>query len=117
MENADNDSLTITKLYFELSNTGDLSAIDQLISADATYSSTHTGLYFGRIDIMTMMKAFYQSYRSLNWQINSIKVLTEFITEVHFTFISTDHSGQTTERMGIERIVVVDGLIRHIEVR
>lgn len=117
MKNTINDSLAVTKLYFELSNAGDLSAIEDLIIEDATYSSAHTGLYFGRMNIMAMMEVFFEKYHSLNWQINSIKAVTEYITEVEFSFNSIDHSDQVTQRTGIERIVVKNGLIRHIEVR
>ncbi len=117
MNEATNDALSITKRYFKLSNAGDLSAIEDLIIDDATYSSAHTGLYFGRMDIMAMMSVFFESYQSLNWQINSIKTISEYITEVHFTFKCTNLSGLVTERTGVERIVVANGLIRHIEVR
>jgi len=117
MNNNQCSTQAITQLYFELSNAGDLSTIKELIDPQATYSSANTGLYYGVFDIMTMMTAFFKSQQTLNWRIDSIQALTEYITEVHFTCHSIDALGQTTERTGIERIVVVDGLIRHIEVR
>ena len=117
MEKFDNSSNDITQLYFKLANAGDLSAISALLDSQATYSSANMGLYFGITDIMVMMKGFYESYQYLNWQINSIQALTEYISEVHFTCISTDTNGESTERSGIERLVVVGGLIKHIEVR
>ncbi len=117
MQDIENSTQAITQLYFELSNAGNLSAIEALIYPQATYSSANTGLYYGVTDIMTMMTAFFKSQHSLKWHIDSITALTEYITEVHFTCNSTDTSGKATERTGVERIVVVGGLIRHIEVR
>lgn len=117
MENIDQSSKTITQLYFELSNAGNLSAIQALIIPEATYSSANTGLYYGITDIMAMMTAFFKSHQRLKWQVDSINALTDYITEVNFTCESTDKTGQSVTRTGVERVVVVDGLIRHIEVR
>lgn len=117
MQSLKNDTQSITRLYFELSNTGKLSAIQALLNPEATYSSAHTGLYYGITDIMAMMTGFFKSHQSLNWQIDSISTLNEHICEVHFTCKRTDADGKTSEHSGVERLVVVDGLIRHIEVR
>ncbi len=117
MENNEKNALSITELYFELSNTGDLPTIKTLFIPDATYSSANTGLYYGRIEIMKMMDTFFNSYKSLNWEINSITALNKYIVEVNFTCSSIDMSDQAIKRTGVERIVVVEGLIRHIEVR
>ena len=117
MENIKNNTQSITQLYFELSNNGNLSAIQALLNPEATYSSAHTGLYYGITDIMAMMTGFFNSHQSLNWQIDSISSLNEHICEVHFTCKRTDADGNSSEHSGIERLVVVGGLIRHIEVR
>ena len=117
MQAFENDTQAITQLYFELSNAADLTAIEALIYPEATYSSAHTGLYYGITDIMAMMETFFNAQQGLHWHIDSIETLTEHITEVHFTCNSRDANGKAVVRTGVERIVVVDGLIRHIEVR
>ncbi len=117
MKEIKNDTQSITQLYFELSNRGDLSAIQALIIPEATYSSANTGLYYGITDIMAMMEGFFKSHQSLKWQIDSIATLSEHICEVHFTCKRSGADGKTSEHTGVERVVVVDGLIRHIEVR
>ncbi|MGJ8663504.1 MAG: hypothetical protein ACSHWU_07630 [Marinicella sp.] len=111
------DSLTVTKQYFAWSNQADLSNIRTLIHPDATYSSVSTGLYFGVKDIMQMMENFYQSQQLLQWKIDQIQALTPHITEVKFSMHSIDLNHKEHHRTGTERLVVVDGLIRHIEVR
>jgi len=117
MENNDQSSKAITQLYFNLSNEGNLSAIQALIIPEATYSSVNTGLYYGITDIMDMMESYFKSHKSLDWRIDSIHALTDYITEVKFTCNSIDSTGKAVKRQGVERLVVVDGLIRHIEVR
>ncbi len=117
MEDSANQTQSTTELYIALSNSGNLTAIQALFDPQATYSSAHTGLYYGITDIMAMMNAYFKSHQSLHWQIDAISTLTEHISEVHFTCKTLDTDGKTSVRTGIERVVVVDGLIRHIEVR
>ncbi|TDR20354.1 nuclear transport factor 2 family protein [Marinicella litoralis] len=112
-----NDPLKITELYFNLSNQANLNAIELLFHPEATYSSAHTGLYYGIDDIMAMMKKFFDQFSSIHWQINAMKATDQHITETEFTCLTTDHSGVVVERSGVERLVVVDALIRHVEVR
>jgi len=106
----------VAELYFDLSNTADFGAIEQLIHPQATYSSDNTGLYYSRPAIMQMMQQFFASHQSLHWHIDDLKVSQEHIVEIAFTcdYVNDNESGS---RQGIERIVAVDGLIRHIEVR
>ncbi len=103
--------------YFELSNQAELAAVAQLFQSDATYSSDRTGLYYGVSDIMTMMENFFAGYHQIQWQIEQLACFTEHIVEIRFSCQTIDHQGSKTERLGVERLVIVDGLIRHIEVR
>lgn len=110
-------SIEIAQLYFDLSNQADLNAIEKLIHPEATYSSVNTGLYYGIENIMVMMRTFFDQYQSLQWQIKSIEQLDQHITELHFDCEASRNNNETISFNGVERIVVVSGLIRHIEVR
>lgn len=112
-----NSSLEISQLYFDLSNQGDLKAIEMLFQPDATYSSVNTGLYYGTEHIFPMMRAFFAAHKKLKWQIQSIEQLNDHITELYFCCEAINNAGEQKNFSGIERIVVVDGLIRHVEVR
>ena len=48
---------------------------------------------------------------------HSLKDINPHISEVVFTFRGAKDDGTTIQRNGLERIVVEDNLIRHIEVR
>lgn len=110
-------SLEMTQQYFDLSNQADLNAIEQLIHTEATYSSDNTGLYFGKKGIMLMMCEFFSKHQRLCWQIKSIEQKNDYITELQFHCDALNNEGETYQFSGIERIVVVDEMIRHIEVR
>ncbi|MCX7554292.1 nuclear transport factor 2 family protein [Marinicella sp. S1101] len=110
-------SSEIAQLYFDLSNQADLSAIEKLIHPEATYSSVNTGLYYGIENIMLMMRAFFDQYQSLQWQIKSIEQLDQHITELYFDCEACKNNSEIDVFSGVERIVVVGGLIRYIEVR
>ena len=107
----------LAKLYFELSNQKKLDEISSLIDGQATYSSDNTGLHFGRTAIMQMMTKFFDAFSELAWQIDSIRELDVNIVEIQFSFQGKKKSGEELAKQGIERIVVVDGFLRHIEVR
>jgi len=107
----------ISRRYFELSNAAKLNDIAELFEVEATYSSDHTGLYFGLHDIMAMMTAFFQNHQSLHWQINQLRNLSDEMVEIEFTLQRTTAGGEQQTTQGIERLVINQGLIRHIEVR
>jgi len=109
-------ALEITKLYFDLSNQGNLIAIEKLFQADATYSSVNTGLYFGVENIMPMMQDFFDAHQKLHWTTHQVKALNEHVIELKFSCDAVSNEGKTKTISGVERVVVVDGLIRHIEV-
>ena len=106
----------LTEQYFALSNDRDLTSIFTLLNPEATYSSNNTGLFYGVNDIRKMMTAFFADHPYIQWTILELRELSEHITEVDFTVVSTDREGNQTERSGLERIVVASGAIRHIEV-
>ena len=103
--------------YFDLSNNRNLEKVFKLFALEATYSSDNTGLYFGISDIRDMMQNFFDNYPKLHWEIHSIQETTSQIVELNFTLRGTDTQGEKIIRPGIERIVVVDEHLRHIEVR
>ena len=107
----------ISRRYFELSNAAKLNDIAELFEVEATYSSDHTGLYFGLHDIMAMMTAFFQNHQFLHWQINQLRNLSDEMVEIEFTLQRTTVGGEQQTTQGIERLVINQGLIRHIEVR
>lgn len=110
-------ALSITQQYFNLSNNRDLNNIFTLFAEDSTYSSDNTGLYFGVSDISQMMIRFYDSYPLLVWHIKTMEEITPYIVEVSFTLTMKDNNGEVIEKPGIERVVVVDQKLRHVEVR
>ena len=110
-------ALAISRDYFRLSNDQDIESISSLFVEDATYSSDNTGLFFGRQDIMEMMGGFFNAFSSLHWSIDSIEEKTPYIVELHFTFVAENTEGESVERQGIEKLVIVNEKIRHIDVR
>ncbi|MEC7893428.1 MAG: nuclear transport factor 2 family protein [Pseudomonadota bacterium] len=109
-------SRALTEKYFALSNDRDLTSIFTLLNPEATYSSNNTGLFYGVNDIRKMMTAFFADHPYIHWTILELRELSDHITEVDFTVISTDREGDQAERSGLERIVAASGTIRHIEV-
>lgn len=107
----------ITQQYFAASNRADLKAVEALFQADATYSSAHTGLYYGITDIMQMMTDFFQRHSHLNWTIDELTEASDHLIEVQFTLRACPKNGEAFERQGTERLVIDQGLIRHIEIR
>jgi ketosteroid isomerase-like protein len=107
----------ITQQYFAASNRADLKAVEALFQADATYSSAHTGLYYGITDIMQMMSAFFRAHSHLQWRINELSETSAHLVEVRFTLNACPENGEPFERQGTERLVIDQGLIRHIEIR
>lgn len=107
----------VTQLYFDLSNERNLERIFMLFAEDATYSSDNTGLYFGIASIKEMVAGFYDNFPSLHWEIHKLEQTSPNIAEVSFTLTATDKDGHDITRPGIERVVVVGGKIRHVEVR
>lgn len=110
-------ALATAERYFALSNARDLDAIEALFMEDATYSSDNTGLYFGRQDIMVMVRAFFAGLPQLHWQIVSAQQLSDAIVEIRFKRSAVNADGEDASGEGIERVVVVEGRIRHVEVR
>lgn len=110
-------ALVTAKEYFDLSNARDLEGIANIFAEDATYSSDNTGLYYGKNDIMTMINGFFSSFSELNWVVHSIEEKTPHIVEMDFTFTGKDQNGSDVERRGLESLIIVDGKIRHIEMR
>ena len=109
-------ALQIAKKYFELSNQADLDTIEGLFVPTATYRSSQ-GLFFGPADIMAMMRSFFASHLRLHWSIDSCREITPHIVEIEFGFQGSDSEGNDIRRRGLERIVVHEGRIQHIEVR
>ncbi len=111
------NNIALVQHYFDLSNNRDLENIFELFALNATYSSDNTGLYFGISDIRGMMQGFYDTYPDLRWEIHSIEETTSEIVTLNFTLRGTDTQGKKIIRAGIERIVVVDEQLWHVEVR
>jgi hypothetical protein len=107
----------LAQLYFDLSNARDLKTVETLLQLSITYSSDNTGLYFGRENVMKMMREFFDLFPQLHWEVHSLISVSEHIAEIIFTLTGTKNDGTKITRPGIERIVVEQDLIRHIEVR
>lgn len=107
----------ISQQYFTASNQADLKAVEALFHPDATYSSAHTGLYYGISDIMQMMTGFFRAHSHLQWHIDELIEVTDHVVEIRFTLNACPKNGEPFERQGTERLVIDQGLIRHIEIR
>jgi len=70
------DPEQLTRRYFALSNQANFAAIERLLDPGATYSSAHTGLYYGVGDIMAMMREFFAAYDALTWHIDACLLYT-----------------------------------------
>ncbi len=108
-------SLSTAKLYFELSNSRDLDAIEKIIHPEAIYNSDTTWLFFWKESIMKMMRSFFEKFSYLLWEIESFGEVTSWITEIHFHATFRNQSGEIL-KSGKEKIIVHDGIIRYIEV-
>lgn len=106
----------IAKHYFDLSNKARLNDIRNMFGNDTTYSSVATGLFYGVDDIMSMMTTFFSQYKMLHWHIDELSIVSDHIVEIHFTLQSTNHDGIKVTRKGIEKLIINDNKIRHIEI-
>jgi hypothetical protein len=103
--------------YFESSNQSDMDSIEEMFTDASTYSSVNTGVYLGRDQIMTMMRAFHSSFNSLTWTINTIEEIRPGVAHIEFSLVSVDKRGQVNESKGHEYVLVFDGKLQHVEVR
>jgi hypothetical protein len=110
------ENTQITQKYFEYSNLSDFEKIAGLLSHTSTYSSQNTGLYVWVDAIIKMQEVFHNSFESLHW--NTIQALEEKpgIIRVDFEFTWVK-DWEKIEFSAIEFIIIVDGVIQHIEIR
>ncbi len=90
--------LNTAKLYFELSNSSNLDAIEKTIHPEAIYTSDATWLYFWRESIMTMMRGFFEKFSYLHWEIQSIGEIRDWIIEIEFLCYFQESKWGNTER-------------------
>ena len=107
----------VAERYFQLSNEGRLDDIEAMFTPTSTYSSAHTGIYLGTEDIMAMQRKFYASFETMGWDIHAVDEVKPGIVWFDFTFTGRTHEGEAVIRPGVEYVVVVDGRLRHVEVR
>ena len=110
-------ALQIARRYFDLSNKSDFANIAKLFTDTTTYSSANTGLYLGRADIIAMQKAFHGKFRSLHWQVNSVKEVKSGVVLFDYDFHAETPEGEKVVGTGLEYVLVYRGKIRHIEIR
>lgn len=109
--------LETAKLYFELSNSADVRAVEDLFTEASTYSSQNTGIYFGREDIIEMQRVFHGKFSSLQWSVNSVEEVKPGVILFDFNFMGETLGGERVKIFGLEYVVVYKGKIQHIEVR
>jgi hypothetical protein len=110
-------TIELAERYFELSNQSDMNSINAMFTDSSTYSSVNTGVYLGRSQIMTMMRAFHSAYASLNWTIDSIEEIRPGVAHIEFTLRSVNTQGEVTVSHGNEYVLAFNGLLQHVEVR
>ena len=109
--------LQLAQHYFELSNRGDLTAIRALLTPSSTYSSANTGVYLGAAQIMTMQRAFFDSFTDLHWTVHRAEQINPGVIRFEFTLRGEKTDGEKVCRDGIEYIVVYQDKTQHVDVR
>ena len=112
-------ALEVARHYFALSNQRDLTAISDLFSEDATYSSDNTGVHYGRTAIMSMVRTFFTDFPELHWTVLSETEMSQpEIIQFKFRCAYEDAEGNSGQREGLETMVIDhQGLLRHVEER
>lgn len=113
----ESNSIYTAKRYFEASNNSDFDKIKNLLEVNATYSSQNTGIYLGRNSILKMQKTFHNSFSKLNWRIDSVEEEKPGIIKFEYTFEAITLSSELVKSRGVEFVIVLEGKIRHIEIR
>lgn len=108
------------RLYFNALNAFDLKAVETILAEDAVYiSSGLNGRIFGRANIMTSFKTYFEEFSdqvSVDTHIKSIAPNT-FSSDWRLKATSVK-TGKLSERAGTQETTFnEDGLIEHIEVR
>ena len=111
------DAIQLAKHYFDLSNEGKLTDIKALFTSSSTYSSANMDVYLGADQIMDMQTKFFAGFRTMKWNVNSVKEIKPGIVLFGFTFTGKTLDGEAVQRSGREYVVVYNGKIQHIEVR
>jgi len=111
------DSLQLAKHYFDLSNEGKLADIKKLFTPSSTYSSVNTDVYLGADQIMDMQTKFFSGFKTMCWDVHSVKEVKPGIVLFDFTFSGKTLDGEAVHRSGQEYVIVYNGKIQHIEVR
>lgn len=109
--------LETARHYFELSNKSDFDGIESLFTEMSTYSSVHTGIYFGRNAIMEMQREFHGKFSSLKWKVHSVEEVKPGVVLFDFNFVGELLNGDILETSGFEYVIVDQGKIQHIEIR
>ncbi|MFT5561412.1 MAG: hypothetical protein ACJAVI_003658 [Candidatus Azotimanducaceae bacterium] len=110
-------TIEIAKRYFELSSKSDMDSIESMFTDSSTYSSVNTGVYLGKSQIMTMMRAFHTSFQSLKWSIDHIEEIRHGVAHIEFSLISLNSLGEVNESKGNEYVLTFNGFLQHVEVR
>lgn len=111
-----NSCLSIAESYFSFSNEKNITEISNMFTEKSTYSSNNRGLFLWRENIISMMVWFFADFETLHWEIASIEKIKTNIVECHFTFNGIKKSGENISQKWIEKIVVFEDKIQHIEV-
>jgi hypothetical protein len=111
------NTIAIAKQYFALSNRSDMDSIELMLTDSSTYSSVNTGVYLGRVQIMSMMRAFHSAFESLDWTISSIEEIRPGVAHIEFSLRSVTKQGDIKASKGNEYILTFNGMLQHVEVR
>jgi hypothetical protein len=94
-----------------------MDAIESMFTDSSTYSSVNTGVYLGKFQIMTMMRAFHSAFKTLSWTIDSIEEIRPGVAHIKFTLKSSSRQDEPKESKGNEYILTFNGMLQHVEVR
>jgi len=83
----------------------------------STYSSQNTGIFFGTNQIMKMMKEFFDLFIALQWNINSIKEVSEGVVLFDFLLLGEKLDGEKISIEGLEYLCIYENKIQHVDIR
>ncbi|MEM1261648.1 MAG: nuclear transport factor 2 family protein [Pseudomonadota bacterium] len=110
-------SVELAKHYVKLCNDADLVGIERLFTDTSTYRSPTSGVLVGVEPIMVMMRAFFARFERVTWDVLQLDETEPGVVRIDFVMRALTLAGEAIESAGNETLVVLDGKLRHVDVR
>lgn len=111
-------AVDVARRYLELSNSGDLQSIFEILSDNIFYTSSSAGEFVGKESVEAMMTGFFAKFQKPHWAVESV-IWDRDKQAVQFDFVMTaPEVDKNMRRVGREWIWVNDsGKIVKVEVQ